>query len=321
MNFNTGGSLLLLPSLAMLVSFLCLFLFLVPTLLAQSSNTNASSTRAAARALDARLQDYAYRAFVQPKTGVLYNGVVPSNLTGVQIAAMRLRSGSLRTRGVAMYKEFQIPIGVVEQPYVERLVLVYQNLGNWSLQYYPLQKYTYLAPVLGLLAYDGSDLSAKNLPELDLRAFRGPIKIRFLNVESVPEGSVRKCIWFDLHGLVEFSNLTAPNECSTIHQGHLSIVTESISPPTPPPEREGRGSNSKRIWIIIGSVVGGVALLALLGILVIWARKCKQRKKMQEMEKAADSGEALHMTTVGDTKAPSATVTRTKPTLEDEYVP
>ncbi|KAE8718578.1 putative protein binding protein [Hibiscus syriacus] len=282
MNFNTGGSLLLFPSLAMLFSFLCLFLFLVPTLLAQSSDTNASSTSAAARALDTLLQDYAYRAFVRPKTGVLYDGVVPSNLTGVQIAAMRLRSGSMRTRGVEMYKEFQIPIGVVEQPYVERLVLVYQNLGNWSLRYYPLQNQTYLAPVLGLLAYDASDLSAKNLPELDLRAFGDPIKIRFSNVESVPKGSVRKCVWFDLHGLVEFSNLTAPNECSTIHQGHFSIVTESISPPSPAPGR---------------------------------------RKKMQEMEKAADAGEALHMTTVGDTKAPSATVTRTQPTLETEYVP
>ncbi|KAE8656364.1 putative protein binding protein [Hibiscus syriacus] len=153
----------------MLVSFLCLFLFLVPTLLVQSSDTNASSMSAAARALDAFLQDYAYRAFVRPKTGVLYEGVAPSNLTGVQTAGMRLRSGSLWTRGVEMYKEFKILVGVVEQPYVERLVLVYQNLGNWFLWYYPLQNYTYLAPVLGLLASNASDLSAKNLPELDLR--------------------------------------------------------------------------------------------------------------------------------------------------------
>ncbi|KAK8619327.1 hypothetical protein V6N13_133289 [Hibiscus sabdariffa] len=334
MSFNSSASVLLFPSLAMpmpmLVSFLCFccccfFFFSVPTLLAQSFDTNASSTGAAAadaaRALDALLQDYAYRGFVRPKTGVPYDGVVPSNLTGVQIAAMRLRSGSLRTRGVTMYKEFQIPTGVVERPYVERLVLVYQNLGNWSLRYYSLPNYTYLAPVLGLLAYDASDLSARNLPGLDLRAFGDPIRISFSDVDSAPNGSVPKCVWFDLHGLVIFSNLTAPNECSTIHQGHFSIVIESIPPPSPPPEREGKGSNNRRTWIIVGSVVGGVVLLALLGFLVLWARKCKQRKKMQEMEKAADVGEALHMTAVGDTKAPSATVTRTQPTLENEYVP
>lgn len=109
-------------SLAML-SLLTLILWL-PRFNAQSTNS--------ARALDALLQDYAYRAFVLPRTGIPYDGIVPSNLTGIKIAAMRLRSGSLKSRGVRMYKEFGIPEGVVVRPYVERVVLVYQNLGNWS---------------------------------------------------------------------------------------------------------------------------------------------------------------------------------------------
>ncbi|XWS22048.1 hypothetical protein CRYUN_Cryun29cG0001400 [Craigia yunnanensis] len=301
----------LLGSLAMLVPLMCLFC--LPALMAQSINTNSSST-SAARALDALLQDYAYSALVHPRTGVPYDGPVPSNLSGIKIAAMRLRSGSLRRKGVEMYKEFEIPIGVVEQPYVERLVLVYQNLGNWSMQYYSLPNYTYLAPVLGLLAYDASNLSAINLPELDFRAFGDPIKITFSNVQSAPDGLVPMCVWFDLHGLVKFSNLTSGNECSTIQQGHFSIVTESISP-------SSIGESHRKVWIIVASVLGGLALLALLAFLVLWARKCKQRKKMQEMERAAEVGEALHMTSVGDTIAPSATVTRTQPTLENEYVP
>ncbi|TYI06770.1 hypothetical protein ES332_A10G182100v1 [Gossypium tomentosum] len=317
MNFHTRASVPLLPSLAMLLVFICLLL--VSPLLVQSFDANASST-SAARALDALLQDYAYRAFVRPRTGVPYDARVPSNFTGISITAMRLRSGSLRTRGVRMYKEFEIPIGVVEQPYVERLVLVYQNLGNWSLRYYSLPNYTYLAPLLGLLAYDASNLSATNLPELDLRASGDPIKIKFSDVRPAPNGSLPKCVWFDLHGLVKLSNLTSANECSTIQQGHFSIVIESIAPPSPPTRSEGKESN-RRTWIIVASVVGGVALLAFLGFLVLWARKCKRRKKMQEMEKAAEVGEALHMTSVGDTKAPSATVTRTQPTLENEYVP
>lgn len=313
----------LLRSLAMLVS-MTWFFFLSLDVVAQSDSASA---------LDTLLQDYAYRAFVRPRTGIPYEGVVPSNLTGIKIAAMRLRSGSLRTKGVNMYKEFHIPIGVTESPYVERLVLVYQNLGNWSNTYYPLPGYVYLAPVLGLLAYDASDLSAKNLQELNISASGDPISILFQDVMPAPDGSVPKCVWFDLHGLVNFSNVVSGNKCLTVQQGHFSIVVESIAPspppvspvpppppPPPPPTRKGEESNSK-VWIIVGSVVGGLALLVLLSLLLLWLQKYKHRKKMQQMEKAADVGEALHMTSVGNTKAPAAMVTRTQPVLENEYVP
>ncbi|KAL4296307.1 hypothetical protein GQ457_12G007580 [Hibiscus cannabinus] len=76
MNFNFSAYVLLFLTLDMLVFFLSLLIFLVPTLLAQSSTIVAI-----ARALDSLLQDYAYKAFVRPKTGVLYDGVFPSNLT------------------------------------------------------------------------------------------------------------------------------------------------------------------------------------------------------------------------------------------------
>ncbi|XP_011018948.1 PREDICTED: uncharacterized protein LOC105121828 isoform X2 [Populus euphratica] len=308
-----------------MLSLLTLILWL-PSFNAQSTNS--------ARALDALLQDYAYRAFVLPRTGIPYDGIVPSNLTGIKIAAMRLRSGSLKSRGVRMYKEFGIPEGVVVQPYVERVVLVYQNLGNWSWRYYPLPGYTYIAPVLGLLAYDASNLSATNLPELDIMASGNPLNISFLNVRSAPDGSIAKCVWFDLHGFPSLSNVTSGNVCSTIQQGHFSIVVESLAPspapvsPTPSPPNVGPGpsgggkkKNSKIMWPIIGSVLGGLLLLVLLSFLILWAQKLKQRKKVQRMERAAEVGESLQMTMVGETKAPAAMVTRTQPTLENEYVP
>ncbi|XP_076893152.1 uncharacterized protein LOC143545091 [Bidens hawaiensis] len=164
-----------------------------------------------ARALDATLQDYAYRAFVHPKTGVPFKGTVPSYLTGIEISAMRLRSGSLYRRGVETFREFVIPVGLRGQPYVERLVLVYQNLGNWSTTYYSLPGYIYLAPVLGLLAYNGSDLSASNLPELDFWASEDAITVKFGSIGPIPDGSVAKCAWFDLHGQVNFTNLLSGN--------------------------------------------------------------------------------------------------------------
>ncbi|GAV64952.1 DUF1191 domain-containing protein [Cephalotus follicularis] len=300
---------------------------LLVVLLIWISHLKAQST-SPARALDALLQDYAFKAFVRPKTGIPYDGIVPSNLAGIKIAAMRLRSGSLKKRGVPMFKEFMIPTGVVESPYVERLVLVYQNLGNLSMKYYPLAGYTYLTPVLGLLAYDASNLSATNLTELYIRASGEPITIHFPDVQSSPAGANAKCVWFDLNGLANFSSLASGNVCSTFEQGHFAIVVESFAPapapvfPTPP---SGGAPNAKKtnkkVWIIVGSVLGGLLLLVLLSILVLWAQKYKQRKKMQQMEKAAELGEALYMTSVGETKAPAAMVTRTQPTLENEYVP
>ncbi|KAB5561842.1 hypothetical protein DKX38_006799 [Salix brachista] len=310
----------LLRSLAML-SLLTLIVWL-PGFSAQSIKS--------ALALDALLQDYAYRAFVRPRTGIPYDGVVPSNLTGIKVAAMRLRSGSLRRKGVKMYKEFGIPEGVVVLSYVERLVLVYQNLGNWSSTYYQLPGYTYLAPVLGLLVYNASNLSATNLPALDIRVSGDPLNITFPDVQSAPVGSIAKCVGFDLNGLPSFSNVISGNVCVTTQQGHFSIVVESVapspapvSPPNagPPPGGLGKKKSSKKVWIIVGSVLGGLLMLVFLSCLVLWAQKLKRRKKIQQMERAAEVGESLQMTSIGETKAPAAMVTRTQPTLENEYVP
>ncbi|KAJ6407634.1 hypothetical protein OIU84_011009 [Salix udensis] len=231
---------------------------------------NAQTTDSA-HALDALLQDYAYMAFAPPRTGIPYEGSVPSNLTGIKIAAMRLRSGSLRVRGVKMYKEFVIPKGVSVHPYVERVVLVYQNLGNWSQRYYPLPGYTYIAPVLGLLAYDASNLSATNLSELNISASGDPLNITF------PDCS--------------FSSRWV--NCEVRAQGHFSIVVESLAPspapaspaPSPPnvgprPSEGGKKKKiSKEVWLSIGFVLGGLLLLVLLSFLILWAQKLKQRKK------------------------------------------
>jgi hypothetical protein len=157
----------------------------------------SSTSAKAANSLDSILQEYAYRALVKPKTGTIYNATtqLPSNFTGVTLAALRLRSGSLRRYGVPNYNEFQIPRGLLQTPYVKRLVLVYQNLGsnnNWSSNYYHLPpNHTYLAPLLGLVAYNGSDLSATNLSHINLNAAAGgdPVTVKFRDVKSPPPGS------------------------------------------------------------------------------------------------------------------------------------
>lgn len=311
-----------LPSLVIFVVVLLLCFESIPHVRAQSSSNRGK------KALDALLQQYAYKALVNPKTGTIYNAnKLPSNLAGIEVSALRLRSGSLRRKGYQMYKEFDIPIGLIVNPYVKRLVLVYQNLGNWSSKYYPLPNYTYLAPVLGLLAYDASNLSATNLSELDINASGDPILVKFQDVKPVPHGTIAKCVWFDLKGSSNFSNVKGGNTCSTSQQGHFSIVVKSPAPLFPAPAGAPKGGpqggekKSKKVWIIVGSVVGGLLLLVLLSFLVLWIKNYKQKKKMQGMERAAEVGEPLQMASIGDTKAPAATVTRTQPTLEHEYAP
>ncbi|XP_058737180.1 uncharacterized protein LOC131609493 [Vicia villosa] len=307
------------PSIVMLVLLLVCFVSL-PHVRAQSSSNSE------AKALDVVLQQYAYKSLVNPKTGTIYNATqLPSNLTGVKVSALRLRSGSLRRKGFHMYNEFDIPSGIIVKPYVERLVFVYQNLGvgNLSKKYYPLPNYTYLTPVLGLLAYDALNLSATNLSELEINPSGDPISVKFQDVESPPHGSVAKCVWFDLKGHSNFSNVKDGNTCSTSQQGHFSIVAKSIVPLGPKDQGEGgeKKKSNKKVWIIVGSVVGGLVLLVLFSLLALFINKYKHKKKMQGMERAADSGETLQMASVGDTKAPAATVTRTQPALEHEYAP
>jgi len=286
-----------------------------------------------ARILDAALQDYAYRAFARPRTGIVYNATVPANLTGIAASALRLRSGSLRRRGFAGYFQFAVPPGVVVQPHVERVVLVYHDLGNWSERYYPLPAgYTYLAPVLGLLAYDAANLSAVGLPELSIVASGSPISVAFSGVRAVPAGDAApRCVVFDSNGVPQFRDLEGTNVCTTYRQGHVSIVVNSseIAPaPAPPPAgaiappipTEGGGKKgSSDAWKIAVGVVGGAAALGLLAALLLCLVRYKRDKKLQLMERNAEVGETLRMAQVGRTQAPVAMGTRTQPVIENDY--
>lgn len=307
-------------------SFILLVLLLAWRCKAQSPSGYITS----ARQLDSLLQDYAYGAFDRPRTGNPYDGAVPSNLTGIKVAVLRLRCGSLRTRGFHGYKEFDIPTGVIVQPYVKRLAFVYQNLGNWSSFYYPLQGYTYLAPVLGLLAYSAANLSAIGLSELDIFASSSPISIKFTDVRPVLSGFTAKCVKFDLNGTTEFTDLISGNVCVTFRQGHFSIVVNSsgIAPspsPAPAPAQypipsPGKGHKSK-VWKVVVSVVGGFVGLLLLILLVAWLASYRKKKKLMEMQKREEVGEVLQMGQVGNTRVPVAPMTRTQPAIENDYVP
>ncbi|KAF3627822.1 putative succinate dehydrogenase [ubiquinone] iron-sulfur subunit 3, mitochondrial-like [Capsicum annuum] len=214
--------------------FYIIIWLLIPALVGSQSNSSDSSARSS---LDSLLQQYAFRELTwqRTRTGVPYDAYVPSNLMGIKVSAVILKRHTLKRRVYGYYKEFFIPSGIIVEPYVKKLVLVYQNLGNWSSFYYPLPGYIYLTPVLGILAYDANDLYATNLPELDILALEDPITIRFPFVQPAPEGSFPKCAYFYSNNFVKFGHVTDGNICETRIQGHYSIVAEVKASPSPPP--------------------------------------------------------------------------------------
>ncbi|PON72880.1 hypothetical protein PanWU01x14_063490 [Parasponia andersonii] len=318
--------------------FTILFIFLPPLLLGLTPIA-AQPPGISARALDALLQSYAFKSLDRPKTGVPYDAGLPENLAGIGASAIRLRSGSLRTRGVRSYREFRIPTGVIEQPYAKRVVLVYHNLGNWSSLFYPLPGFDYLGPVLGLLGYDASNLSATDLPELEIRASEKPISISFPNfAEKNPNSSPNpRCVFFDLQGSVEFEEVSPGNVCNVFKQGHVSIVMESGAPgPGPEPwgaasgHGKGRGRDRSKGWKIFGSLIGVLVLMGLVVLAVLRVKEYQNERRKKEKEKEEEvkrrserrgEGEALEITSFGNIRAPFATVSRTQPVLEDHYVP
>nr|XP_016507505.1 PREDICTED: uncharacterized protein LOC107825190 [Nicotiana tabacum] len=238
--------------------FYIILCFLIATVVGSESITSDSSAK---NSLDSLLQQYAFRELRWPRvrTGVPYDAYVPCNLPGIKISALMLTRYSLKWRSYGYYKEFLIPSGVIEEPYARKLVLVYQNLANWSSFYYPLPGYTYLTPLLGILAYDAYDLYAKNVPELDILASEDPITIKFHNVQPAPQGSLPKCVYFYSNNLVEFGDVTDGNICLTRIQGHFAIVTEVKVAPSPPPSAPSPSPASDKIAPSPSPTAGGIA--------------------------------------------------------------
>nr|XP_010934162.1 uncharacterized protein LOC105054370 [Elaeis guineensis] len=268
------------------------------------------------RLIDRIVRDSAFQSY---RTKHHKKTAIPPSLSGVAAETVRYRAGSLKRYGAAI-REFRVPPGVFVHPYVERLIVVRQNLGNLSSIYSGhgnISGFQLVSPVLGLLFYNATSLhssSSKNLSELKVLVARKSITINFSRVV----GDLRRlrplCAVFKLDGNVSLSNQTASNICVSREQGHFALVVES-SKSTDGVEKEVKVSKWKVVVVSVAAGVFGAVLLGLIVVAVASARRKRYQK--EEMERRAYEEEALQISMVGHVRTPAAAVVRTVPTLEN----
>ncbi|KAI9181637.1 hypothetical protein LWI28_016994 [Acer negundo] len=293
-----------------IVSVIFIFSLLLCSSMAKSQN---SSNTYDPELLQALFRSYANETLSRHHTGNLYNISLPANFTTVQVSVVRLRSGRFWSVG-ANFSYFQIPKGVIPMPYAKRIAIVFDNLGNLSSYYYKVPNHSLVAPVVGFNGYDASNLSALNNEKLIFNVTGNPILISFPQISLEDHKNMTPiCVKFGDGGSVEFSNMTQPNVCVTQGAGHFSVVVPS---PPPPPKKEEK-QNWKR-WVVgfVGSFLG-LILLIVVGVIVFMVLR---RKKIKEMESESEKGVAFDTFWIGRSRMPSATMIRTQPALEDDYV-
>ncbi|KAK9068332.1 hypothetical protein SSX86_012443 [Deinandra increscens subsp. villosa] len=260
--------------------------------------------------LDDMFEEYAHNSLpTHQKTGVLYNASLPSNLTGIEVSVIRLRWDSFWAKG-ANYSGFQMPPRIFSYPYSPRLDIVYSLVDNQSSYYYSYYNvandHILVAPVVGFNVY-GNNFTAK----LNLTLFGGPILIRFPQVIN----EKAKCVVFYSNGTFGMSNKTRQDMCLVRDQGHFSMAV---------PKEELEDVKEKREnlwkWWVFGFGIGVLGLL-LIGFIVFIFIESIRRRNIQKMEKEAEKNEVLETTYVGQSKMPLATVVRTQPVIENDYVP
>ncbi|CAN4109715.1 unnamed protein product [Withania somnifera] len=285
---------------------LLLVLFLKYFLLVQCSNNNSLT-----KSLDVILHEHAFKILVDQHAGSLYNASVPSSLAGMKLSLVRLRSRTLWEKG-ANFSGFSIPPRTIPVPYVKRIHIMYNDLGNLSSRYFNISGYNLLTSVVGFTVYDApSHISTiTSLTKLDLRPMRQSISVTFGNLTDIIKERTTKCAIFDENGKVSLSEMRFPNLCYTRNHGHFTVVLPSET------------RKNRRIWrfLVIGFVIGlfGVALVAVVGKMVL---RIFKSKKTCEMEREAEEGEFLGSVMVGRSKMPVALVTRTHPVLEGPCFP
>jgi hypothetical protein len=297
------------------------------------SATAANSTGFTMVSVDQILQQGAFSAIATQNLEeyIPHNVTVPATLSGVTAQAVRLVRHSFLARGVAL-QEFQIPIGTYILARVHRLIIVYQNFGSnlSSALFEPPQGLDFLSPVVSVAVYDASNITSVNPTQygVNATAASGPIKVTFAAVSSpFVSGTSPLCTSFSSSTGNATSTGTSvatgngPYVCNFTQLGAVALVGHAVatSPaPAPSPTVPLPGPKHKsNAWkIAVGVVVGVLGGLALLSLLAILAYRYREKRRFDQMHRNSDLGETLQQSSVGQSRAPVAGSTRTRPILE-----
>ena len=256
--------------------------------------------------LDVLLRDLAFESLIRhrPRTGALYKANLPANLAGMEVSVIQLRSKTLWGRG-ANFSNIQIPMKTLPVPYVRRIFIVYQDFGNWSSYYYKVPGFSLVSSVVAFMAFDASNVTSNSVTKLSLNTLGKPIEIRFPNL-TFPETVFRRkrCVRFAANRVVFLGETSTRNVCYSGNQGYFAIID--------PMKRKER----VRDWWVKGFVLGfvGLAAVCVIGMVLF---KVVTAKRIHEMEREADESVGLETVWIGNSKMPSAAVTRTHPILEN----
>lgn len=249
--------------------------------------------------------DYATKFLAHPRTGTLYSISLPANFSGIEVSVVRLRSGQFWATG-KNFSFFQIPPRIMPTPYAKRIAIMYQNLGNWSSYYFKVPGYKLVAPVVGFVAYDSSNSSTIGNRKVKFSTMGRPISVHFPLIDRREgKNATPKCVKFGADGSFTLRNMNKSHVCVTEGQGHFSVVV-------PKTRADGRIRFS-----VLGFSLGFVGLV-FMGLIIAATFR---RKKMRGMEKQTERGVAFDTFWIGGSKMPSASMIRTQPALENDYVP
>ena len=304
------------------------------------STSFSTSTNKTAHISPGTLDDYLYNLSSKSiaNSDVLYNISLPANFSGMEVSILRLRSSTLWARG-ANFSSFDIPPRIITMPYVKRIAIMYENLGNMSSYFYDLPGFKFLTPVVGLVIYDATDVEGRTSPKrLNIALMGKPIRVSYDHIQ-VPRGrnsSLLKCVRFEpTSGLVELSDTVSHGVCSSKGPGHFAIAlpavnstTFSPSPspspsfsPLPSPLRRGRRKLWPWTWWVVG-ISAGVAGLILAVSISILGYKAFATRKLRRMESKSEKAESLDARWIGNSKLPWASMTRTQAVnLETDSIP
>lgn len=285
------------------IFFISLTPFLIRGTLAKDDSKPDTSS------LNNFLHDHAREVVKFPQLGKFYDISLKSNYSGIKISYIQIRTPSIWTRGINV-RAVHIPPKTRILPFVRRLDIVYQDLGNLSSCYYNVPNYRFVTPVIGFATYNGEDNSPSNSsgppPNICLEG-NNTIMIQFPDISvKKKENSTMRCVAFGANGDIQFSNVTVPNKCLARGHGQFSIVVP-----------KSKKSSKKGLAIGLGV---GFGILTLLLVILLMCRIARN-KELEYMQNEPEKSENLDTAWVGSSKLPAAEWSRNFEIPENDYIP